>query len=339
MFRRLSILAILASLTMACCSAVADDVPTELLRKAAHVTPTPQQLAWQEMEFNCFVHFGMCTFTDQPTFSWGYYGDEDPSLFNPTAFDANQWVSVCKDAGMKMIVLTAKHHDGFCLWPSKYTEYSVKNSPWRGGKGDMVKEVSDACRRGGIKFGIYLAPWELHEKTVGTPAYHDFYKNQLRELLTNYGEITEVWWDGFSGIGGDSQARRDQQDWDGYTKLIRELQPNALIGGIGPDIAFVGNERGLGRSSQWSVRADRTPEGDRRPVLEQGNRRNRHGARGIADDGANQHFRLPTAPGDHPTWQTRGARRFCLAGCRCNYDHRCLRLCNGRPCQAAGNVC
>ncbi len=254
MLRQLSILAVLASLTMDCCLAAADDVPVELLRAAAHVTPTPKQLDWQETEFNCFVHFGMNTFTDI-TEGEHATGKEDPSQFNPTAFDADQWVSVCKDAGMKMLVLTAKHHAGFCLWPSKYTDYDVASSSWRDGKGDIVKETADACRRGGIKFGIYVSPWDVHEKSYGTDAYNDFYKNQLRELLSNYGEIAEVWWDGYCGEPG-----KQTYDWEGYTKVVRELQPKALIFNMGPDADISGprSESGYARSSQWSVRADRT---------------------------------------------------------------------------------
>lgn len=231
------------------CSA-AEDVPQEVLRKAAHVTPTPQQLAWQQMELTSFVHFGMSTFTDEGYGGWGD-GADVPELFNPTAFDADQWVSACKDAGMKMLILTCKHHNGFCLWPSKYTDYSVKNSPWRNGKGDMVKEVADACRRGGIKFGVYLSPWDQHEKTYGTDVYNDFYKNQLRELLTNYGEITEVWWDGACGEGPN--GKKQVYDWNGYIEIVRQLQPNAIAAVMGPDIRWVGNEDGLARESEWNV--------------------------------------------------------------------------------------
>jgi len=211
-------------------------------------TPTPQQLAWQDMEFTAFTHFGMNTFTAR---EWGF-GTEDPALFNPTAFDANQWVRVLKDAGIKMLILTAKHHDGFCLWPSAYTDHSVKRSPWRDGNGDVVKEVSDACRRGGIKFGIYLSPWDRHESSYGdSPTYNEYYKNQLRELLSNYGQITEVWLDGACGEGPNGKLQK--YDWAGYYAVIRELQPNALIAIVGPDIRWVGNETGVARETEWSV--------------------------------------------------------------------------------------
>lgn len=225
----------------------AQNIPRETLQKAARAVPTPEQLAWHEMESICFAHFGVNTFTDR---EWGE-GTENPKIFNPSALDANQWVAACKAGGLKILILTCKHHDGFCLWPSKYTEHSVKNSPWRGGKGDVVREVSDACRKGGIKFGVYLSPWDRHEKTYGTPAYNDYYKNQLRELLTNYGNITEVWWDGACGEGPN--GKKQVYDWQGYTKLVRELQPKALIFGEGPDIRWVGNEDGLARESEWSV--------------------------------------------------------------------------------------
>jgi len=223
-------------------------VPTDaILRRAARVTPSPRQLAWQELEFTCFVHFSINTFTDR---EWGT-GRESPARFNPTDFDADQWARVCKDAGMKLLILTCKHHDGFCLWPSRYTEHSVKRSPFRNGKGDVVREVADACRRHGIKFGVYLSPWDRHEPTYGTEAYDAFYKNQLRELLTNYGEIIEVWWDGACGEGPN--GRRQVYDWPGYIEVVRKLQPNAVIFGQGPDVRWVGNENGLARESEWSV--------------------------------------------------------------------------------------
>ena len=234
-----------ASLAPLLCTAA--EVPQEVLRRAARVTPTPQQVAWQELEFTCFTHFGINTFTDR---EWGD-GKEDPKLFNPTQFDADQWVRACNEAGMKLLILTCKHHDGFCLWPCKYTEHSVKSSPWRGGKGDLVREVSQACRRGGVKFGVYLSPWDRHEQTYGSDAYNEFYKNQLRELLTNYGEITEVWWDGACGEG--PSGRRQVYDWEGYIRVVRQLQPKAVIFGQGPDVRWVGNENGLARESEWSV--------------------------------------------------------------------------------------
>lgn len=237
----LSLCLILSAMT------AAGETPPNVLQRAARVHPTPQQMAWQEFEFTCFAHFGVNTFTDR---EWGL-GTEDPKVFNPTAFDADQWVSACKASGMKLLILTCKHHDGFCLWPSKYTEHSVKQSPWRGGKGDVVGDVSVACRKAGIKFGIYLSPWDRHEKTYGSDAYNDHYQRQLRELLTNYGEIAEVWWDGACGEGPN--GKKQVYDVAGYTRVVREFQPNAVIFGMGPDVRWVGNEDGLARESEWSV--------------------------------------------------------------------------------------
>jgi alpha-L-fucosidase len=220
----------------------------EIVRKAAHVVPSPQQLAWQEREFIAFAHFGMNTFRDR---EWGE-GKESPSAFNPPDFDARQWVKVIKDAGMKMLIITAKHHDGFCLWPSKYTEHSVKSSPWRDGRGDVVREVARACNEFGIKFGVYLSPWDRHERTYGdSPAYNEYFRNQLRELLTNYGEIAEVWFDGACGEGPN--GKRQVYDWQSYYKVIRELQPQAVIAIMGPDVRWVGTESGYGRETEWSV--------------------------------------------------------------------------------------
>jgi alpha-L-fucosidase len=226
----------------------AGDTMGEIIRKAAHVIPSQRQLAWQEREFIAFIHFGTNTFTDR---EWGL-GTESPSVFNPTDLDARQWVKVIKDAGMKMVIVTAKHHDGLCLWPSKYSEHGVKNAPWRGGRGDVVGEVASACRELGLKFGVYLSPWDRHERTYGdSPKYNEHFRNQLRELLSNYGEVCEVWFDGACGEGPNGKTQ--VYDWASYYKLIRELQPNAVIAIMGPDVRWVGTESGYGRETEWSV--------------------------------------------------------------------------------------
>lgn len=213
-----------------------------------HPRPTPQQLAWQEAELSMFLHFGMNTFTDR---EWGE-GNEDPQWFNPSQLDTEQWVQVAKECGFKYLILTAKHHDGFCLWQTRYTEHSVKNSPWRMGKGDVVREFARACQQAGLKKGIYLSPWDRHERTYGdSPAYNRYFMNQLTELLTQYGEVSEVWFDGACGEGPN--GRRQEYDWQGYYAVIRKLQPNALIAICGPDIRWVGNEDGYAAETEWSV--------------------------------------------------------------------------------------
>ncbi len=224
------------------------DTEQEIILKAGRIVPTANQLAWQEMEYIAFAHFGMNTFTNK---EWGN-GKEDPKLFNPTALDARQWVGVLQAAGFKELIITAKHHDGFCLWPSKYTEHSVKNSPWKNGQGDVVKELAEACHEAGLKFGVYLSPWDRHEKTYGAPAYNDYYKNQLRELLTNYGEVSEVWFDG-AGTGKKWKQMQGLYDWQGYFNLAHELQPQAVVFNERGDVRWVGNEAGKGRPSEWSV--------------------------------------------------------------------------------------
>lgn len=220
----------------------------DIIENAAGIIPSKRQLAWQRMEFYAFIHFTVNTFTGR---EWGM-GDESPEVFNPTQFDAGQWVEVCKSAGMTGLILTCKHHDGFCLWPSKFTEHSVLKSLWKNGKGDVVREVSEACKRAGLKFGIYLSPWDRHEKTYGdSPVYNEYFKNQLRELLTEYGDIFCVWFDGACGEGPN--GKRQVYDWDAYYSLIRELQPNSVISVCGPDVRWCGNEAGHCRKSEWSV--------------------------------------------------------------------------------------
>ncbi|MDJ1505540.1 alpha-L-fucosidase [Xanthocytophaga agilis] len=210
------------------------------------VTPQPRQLAYQQLETIAFIHYTVNAFTDK---EWGD-GTESPKIFNPDELDVKQWVKACKDGGLKQIILTAKHHDGFCLWPSKYTEHSIKNSPYKGGKGDIVKELSEACRESGIKFGIYLSPWDRHEPAYGTSTYNEYYKNQLRELLTNYGEISEVWMDGAKG----ENAKNMEYDFEGYRAIIRELQPKAVIfSDAGPDVRWIGNEKGFAGETNWSL--------------------------------------------------------------------------------------
>jgi alpha-L-fucosidase len=219
--------------------------------------PSEAQLAWHDLQFYAFVHFNMNTFTNM---EWGF-GDESPTLFNPTELDARQWARVCKEAGMKGIIITAKHHDGFCLWPSAYTEHSVKNSPWRDGQGDLLRELSEACREYGLKFGVYLSPWDRNHADYGTQAYLTYFRNQLRELLTNYGEVYEVWFDGANGgtgyYGGANENRkidnRTYYDWENTIKIVRELQPNAMIfSDAGPDIRWVGNEEGWANETNWA---------------------------------------------------------------------------------------
>jgi alpha-L-fucosidase len=210
--------------------------------------PSMQQQAWQRLEFIAFAHFGMNTFTDR---EWGE-GKEDPKLFNPTDFDARQWATVLNQAGIKLLILTAKHHDGFCLWPSKFTEHSVKNSPWRGGRGDVVREVVDALREKQIRVGLYLSPWDRNQPTYGdSPKYNQYFRNQLRELLTNYGPVDEVWFDGACGEGPN--GKKQEYDWPSCYALVRELQPQALIAICGPDIRWVGNESGVARENESSV--------------------------------------------------------------------------------------
>ncbi len=220
--------------------------------------PSPRQLNWQDLEYYAFVHFSINSFTDK---EWGY-GDESPKLFNPSELDTDQWARTISEAGMKGVVITAKHHDGFCLWPSKYTEHSVKNSPWKNGEGDLLKELSESCKKYGLKMGVYLSPWDRNHPDYGTDAYLTYYRNQLRELLTQYGPIFEVWFDGANGgdgyYGGANETRKIDNktyyDWPLTHQIVRELQPNAVMfSDAGPDIRWVGNEKGYANQTTWST--------------------------------------------------------------------------------------
>jgi alpha-L-fucosidase len=217
--------------------------------------PSARQLAWHERALYAFVHFSPNTFTDK---EWGF-GDEDPAIYRPTAFDADQIAAAAADAGLRGIVLTCKHHDGFCLWPSRFTEHSVKNSPLRL---DVVRATADACGRAGLDFGTYLSPWDRNHAAYGTPTYIDYYRAQLRELMTEYGQIFEVWFDGANGgdgwYGGANERRsidnRTYYDWPNTWSIVRELQPEAcLFSDGGPDIRWVGNESGFAGETCWAT--------------------------------------------------------------------------------------
>lgn len=222
----------------------------EKIEMASRLVPTPQQLEWQRMELTAFLHFGVNTFTGR---EWGD-GTEDPAIFNPTSLDCEQWVRTLKESGFKMAIITAKHHDGFCLWPTKTTRHSVASSSWKDGKGDVVRELRDACKKYGIKFGVYLSPWDRNASCYGdSPAYNQFFIEQLTELLTNYGEVHEVWFDGANGEGPN--GKKQIYDWDAILKTIRRLQPKAVTAIMGDDVRWVGNEKGIGRETEWSATA------------------------------------------------------------------------------------
>lgn len=221
---------------------------SEKVEMAARLVPTDQQLKWQQMELTAFLHFGINTFTGR---EWGD-GKEDPALFNPVSLDCEQWVRALKAGGFKMAILTAKHHDGFCLWPTKTTRHSVASSPWKEGKGDVVRELRDACRKYGLKFGVYLSPWDRNAECYGQgEAYNQFFIEQLTELLTNYGEVHEVWFDGANGEGPN--GKKQEYDWEAVEQTIRRLQPKAVTAIMGDDVRWVGNEKGIGRETEWSA--------------------------------------------------------------------------------------
>ncbi len=239
--------------------------------------PSERQLAWHEMEYYMFVHFTVNTFTDK---EWGY-GDEKESVFNPTALDCRQWAKVAKEAGMKGIIITAKHHDGFCLWPSEFTSHSVKNSLWKDGQGDVLKELRQACDEYDLKFGVYLSPWDRNSSVYGSPEYLIYYRKQLRELLTNYGNVFEVWFDGANGgdgfYGGARETRKIDNkvyyDWPNTHHIVRDLQPSAVMfSDAGPDIRWVGNESGMGSLTNWCLlnKDEMYPGGDFAGILGMG---------------------------------------------------------------------
>ena len=248
------------ALMLVCLMAISASAQKTGSKSTAGPLPNANQLRWQDMEMYAFIHYSLNTYTDQ---EWGF-GNEDPKLFNPSQLDCRQWARVCKQAGMRGIIFTAKHHCGFCMWPSKYTEYSVKNSPWKDGKGDVVRELADACREEGLEFAVYLSPWDRNHPEYGRPAYVEYFRNQLRELLTNYGDIFEVWFDGANGgdgwYGGANETRKIDRttyyEWPETYKMIRQLQPKCLIWNDGSDrgdLRWVGTEAGNVGETNWSL--------------------------------------------------------------------------------------
>lgn len=218
-----------------------------LLDRALAVVPSERQILWQKTEYYNFIHFGLNTFYGK---EWGD-GNYNMKKFNPKKLDTDQWVRAFKASGSRGVILTVKHHDGFCLYPSKYTDYCIKNTPYKNGKGDIVRELADSCRKYGLKLGIYLSPWDRHEKTYSTPAYNDFFANQLTELMTSYGEIFSVWFDG--ACGEQDPEKRQIYDFPRFYEIIRKYQPNAVISVCGPDVRWIGNEGGQPRECEWSV--------------------------------------------------------------------------------------
>ena len=209
--------------------------------------PTSSQLEWQKMEYYMFVHFGPNTFTNR---EWGD-GTEDPQIFNPTDLDCKQWVETALNAGMKGIIITAKHHDGFCLWPSAYSTHTVRESPWKDGKGDLLRELSDACNEAGLAFGVYLSPWDRNHPAYGTPEYNQIFANTLSEVLSNYGDVFEQWFDGANGEGAN--GKRQPYDWDLFNSTVLQHQPQAIIfSDIGPGCRWIGNETGYTGETNWS---------------------------------------------------------------------------------------
>lgn len=214
----------------------------------AQPKPTPQQLDWHEKEFYLFMHFGPNTFTN---LEWGH-GTEKEEIFNPTGLDCEQWCRIAKASGATGIIITAKHHDGFCLWPSKYSTHTVRESKWKNGKGDVLKELSAACKKYGLRFGVYISPWDRNHPDYGTEKYNDVFVNMMKELFTNYGPIWELWWDGANGEGPN--GKKQVYDWKRFEKTVRELSPNTVVfSDIGPDVRWCGNESGIAGTTNWNT--------------------------------------------------------------------------------------
>lgn len=254
MNRKASILIILVFLGLTSCENRKKDSAPE----AFGPVPSKEQLEWYDMEMNAFIHFTINTFTDK---EWGY-GDESPALFNPIDLNTDQWMASLKDAGFKGVILTAKHHDGFALWPSEYTEHDIASSPYKDGNGNLVKEVSTSADKFGLKFGVYLSPWDRNRADYGEPSYVAYYRNQIKELFTGYGPVFEMWFDGANGgdgyYGGANEERKINRqtyyDWPKTIAGAKEIQPKVLFfSDAGPDIRWVGNEAGIGGETHWNT--------------------------------------------------------------------------------------
>ena len=210
--------------------------------------PSQRQLQWSKMEFYLFTHFGPNTFTD---LEWGK-GTEPEDMFNPTQLDCNQWCRIAKAAGAKGIIITAKHHDGFCLWPSKYSTHTVAQSKWKNGKGDVLKELSDACKKYNLKLGIYLSPWDRNHPKYGTDEYNEVFINMMKEVVSRYGPLFEFWWDGANGEGPN--GKKQVYDWRKFEETMRKIAPNTVVfSDIGPDIHWAGNENGIAGDPLWNL--------------------------------------------------------------------------------------
>lgn len=255
-----------------CCCSLAGSA--QLLQPFGPV-PSAKQLKWHELEYYLFMHFGPNTFSG---LEWGH-GTEDPKLFNPTELDCRQWARIARDAGAKGIIITAKHHDGFCLWPSKYSNHTVRESNWKEGKGDVIRELAEACSSFGIRFGVYISPWDRNHPQYGTEAYNEIYINTMTELLTNYGDLFELWWDGANGEGPN--GKKQVYDFKRFEEVARKLAPGTVIfSDIGPDARWVGNEKGIAGATNWNLldtagfaRGLGAPAND---TLNQGNREGKH---------------------------------------------------------------